>query len=287
AKALREALVDPAKRELFMRLTALRLSQFELPLSRHWNAVVKVLYGDSVLTNATKEQLHLSPTPTATSVVQGLIDGASASTSAESTTIRFQRLYPLAAPLAAAGHVIIGPPLLYNWLTYGEDFTDLVTHVSVHPDKSQVHPSTVFYCLLERLQVRDESVHQKERVANEVLRSTDPEMAARLVQVVGALNSSNLTTHVTARIRELHSLRAAGALLAEAEKRPTRESALTQLLGLLKSESPDVRLEAIRGLGTLDAVEALPTLIGIVESGTEPEKELAKETLVRLSERAK
>ena len=132
--------------------------------------------------------------------------------------------------------------------------------------------------------IRDRSWDSKESLAAEVLRFPATGVVERLVGAVASVNSSTLNRKVSERIEELRRLRAAGEGWSTVSTLPTRESALELLLKSLDSDSLEVRLEAIRGLGTLGAVEALPVLIGVVGNATGEEKELAKKTLLQLNE---
>ena len=66
----------------------------------------------------------------------------------------------------------------------------------------------------------------------------------------------------------------------------TRESAIREVLGLLEDPNILVRIEAIRGLATLGAVEHLPRLIRMVGSENADESAAAKEALASLNRQA-
>ncbi|MFT7074124.1 MAG: hypothetical protein ACJA0P_000123 [Planctomycetota bacterium] len=81
------------------------------------------------------------------------------------------------------------------------------------------------------------------------------------------------------RARRKAELFQAELLATKSTGPPTRESALLAVLALLDHERESVRIDAIRGLGTLSAIETLPRLIVIVGSGSEAEQAAARETL--------
>jgi HEAT repeat protein len=282
ADVLAKALSDPAKRELFLRLMRVRVSELDLPLMPQWNAMVVALYAAPQISNAVKEQLFLSETPTSNTTVQNLLDTASGCVDQDSQTIRFKRLGDFAAPLAAQGRISVPSSLLNNWLEFGSTYRDLVTHVIKRPE-GEVQERALSQ-LLRRIESGRGGFHDKDWLSAEVLRFSSPNVVERLVAAVGSANSAPLTELVTTRIEGLRQLRAAGEAWSSVSTLPTRETALEMLLKNIDSSSLEVRMEAIRGLGTLGAVETLPVLIGIVASKSGEEKELAKTTLRQLNE---
>jgi HEAT repeat protein len=65
--------------------------------------------------------------------------------------------------------------------------------------------------------------------------------------------------------------------------RPTVENAVTSLVALLEDPDPLLRIEAARGLATLDAVECLPLLIGMLKDSEAEVRAAAREALDRLN----
>jgi HEAT repeat protein len=65
--------------------------------------------------------------------------------------------------------------------------------------------------------------------------------------------------------------------------RATRQQATVDLLELLDSDIEEQRVQAVRGLGTLGAVETLPRLIRLLEDPSEGIREAARGALDRLN----
>jgi len=65
--------------------------------------------------------------------------------------------------------------------------------------------------------------------------------------------------------------------------RPSRASALGELLTLLKDENPTARALAVRGVGAFGAVEYIPTLIGMLKDPSTEVREAVVDAVKRLS----
>lgn len=125
------------------------------------------------------------------------------------------------------------------------------------------------------------------RIAEQILRFEDDETVVRLIGAATASGNSELIGWVDMRLKQLTRLRQAQReWSSQGGDTPTRASALAGTLALLDHEREAVRVEAIRGLGTLGAVEALPRLIELVASDSPAEAEAARATLALLRERA-
>lgn len=142
--------------------------------------------------------------------------------------------------------------------------------------------------LLEKIREGAGTVGTRQATMFSVIKgATDKEMDA-LIQAVTDSADRNLLEDLENRLVSLSNIKAAQRSWQSASKgAPTKEAAIERILGMLASEDEDVRVEVILGLSTLGAVEALPTLIEIVGSGTAREKAAAKESLAFLRELAK
>jgi len=282
AQLLSERLQDPADRALFMRLLGLRGTPLEL--NSRWNEVVARLYAAEGLENGTKEQLPLSSNPTTPAVLQTVLDAAENLTGENQPFLRFANVAYAVGPAAARGTVMIPRKLMSNWLSHLDDVSMVVTHAIAYSEALPIGSSRQL--LLNRIRTSSKSANRLEWLCTEVLRFPGDDTVPKLIDATASLNSLTLNATLLQRIEQLikhRGLKGAGGGGAQAQ---TRASALERILGLLETGGPDARLEAIRALGTLGAVEALPELIEIVESGTDAEKTLAKATLKSLSERA-
>ncbi|MFT6107144.1 MAG: hypothetical protein ACJA2W_000047 [Planctomycetota bacterium] len=67
-------------------------------------------------------------------------------------------------------------------------------------------------------------------------------------------------------------------------KQATRDVTVSRLMGLLGDADPAVRIEAIKGLGTWEAVEAMPELIGFLKDPKPEVAAAARATLDRLNQ---
>lgn len=119
--------------------------------------------------------------------------------------------------------------------------------------------------------------------AVQVLRFSEDEVLSELIDVAASSGDSNFVQWLDGKIGELMRLREAQSKLEEAgRRRPSLVDAVARTIELMDSEIPEVRVEAIRGLATLGAVEALPILIERVGTGTDEEKAAARESLAHL-----
>ena len=279
---LGKELGDLEQRELFLKLMGIRNSAIEMPLSRHWNSAVARIYAAAGVPSGVKEQLPLSYAPTDPTTLQKMLNTAGAETAQEGTTRRFEALAYLAAPLAAQGTLRIPDALLTNWLRTNTTLDSLVTFILAG---EQAHPKTHYRdMMLEALGTSDNT--QTQILVEQILRFSDEETVAMLIDAATKRNHKGLIQSVQIQVGRLVALRDLRSQWTATEEIPTKSSAILELLGLLKSDSEVVRLEAIRGLGTLGAVEALPQLIGIAGSGTEGERARALEVLAYLNERS-
>lgn len=154
------------------------------------------------------------------------------------------------------------------------------TAVLVHGSEDQI--AVVRRALLRS--VRRSSSSAARIAAQQLLRfdlaSTVPELTRAIVQN----GDPQLSEQMTATMEHVLRMREMGqAFESSGRDSRTRATAVEDVLALLDDEAPEVRIEAIRGLGTLGAIEALPRLIRVLKTGTEPEKAVAKETLAMLN----
>lgn len=129
---------------------------------------------------------------------------------------------------------------------------------------------------------------QRIRVADQLLRLPGDSAIEGLLDAALRSGDSRFVTVIETRIAERIRLREARQRWSTLKSGGTDlEGATARVLALLDSDVPAVRVEAIRGLGTLGAVEALPRLIEIVGTGSEAEVAAARETLDLLHEAAR
>ena len=280
---LGKGLADVAQRELFLKLLGIRNSTVERPLGRQWNGAVARIYAAGGIPTGIKEQLPLSNAPTDPVILQEMLDTAGAQAIQPGGVTRFGSLGYATAPLAAQGVLDIPDSLLTNWISTGVEVTNLVTFLLA---AEQVQPKNRYRGLMIDALKSSDTLSEMKIFTQEILRFPAADSAVKLIDAATALNSSFLTQEVHNQISRLLKLRSLRSQWTATEELPTKSSAVVELLGLLKSGSEVVRLEAMRGLGTMGAVEALPQLIGFVDTGTEQEKARALEVLAQLNERA-
>ena len=66
----------------------------------------------------------------------------------------------------------------------------------------------------------------------------------------------------------------------------TREMLVAELMGLLEDDDEEVRVQAVRGLVTFDAIEAIPRLIRLMKSSSKEVADEARKALEVLNERS-
>jgi hypothetical protein len=114
-----------------------------------------------------------------------------------------------------------------------------------------------------------------------------PTAAADVVaERAATLGKPELVTIATELLESSAKLREVGARLATSGTGVSRDAAITEVVALLDAPDEAVRVEAIRGLATLGAVEHLPRLIRIVGKGTPAERTAARAALDSLHQRA-
>ena len=107
-----------------------------------------------------------------------------------------------------------------------------------------------------------------------------------VADLAARLGKPQLVTIATELLETSAKLREVGARLASTSTGTSREAAVTEVLTLLDAPDEAVRVEAIRGLATLGAIEHLPRLIRIVGTGTPAERTAARAALDTLHQRA-
>lgn len=118
---------------------------------------------------------------------------------------------------------------------------------------------------------------------DQLLRFGDPEIVTAILDLATASGDGPYIEFVDQRLGQLTRLRATKTQWQEGlAGAPTRAGAIVSLLELLGSGEGEVRVEAIRGLATLGAVETVPQLIEVLATGTEAEKAAARESLAHL-----
>ncbi len=124
-------------------------------------------------------------------------------------------------------------------------------------------------------------------IVDDALRIPLEDAVPRVLEATRLRGGPDLLTYVDARVGEMVRIRDIERRWRSAGADTADDAAATlAVLELLKSGDEAVRIEAIRGLGTLGATSSLPRLIEIVGSGSAAEKAAAKSTLDLLHRRA-
>jgi len=110
--------------------------------------------------------------------------------------------------------------------------------------------------------------------------------ADHVAERAATLGKPKLVTIATELLESTAKLREVGARLASTSSSASRDAAVTDVVALLDAPDEAVRVEAIRGLATLGAVEHLPRLIRIVGKGSPAERAAARAALDSLHQRA-
>ncbi len=104
----------------------------------------------------------------------------------------------------------------------------------------------------------------------------DQETLEAMVSLAYSTTSPGLRDGILARIRTRAEMMEIEAQLRPSSKGPTREDALAELVSMLENPSEVVRVEAIRSIATLGAVEYIPLLIAFLTSDSDAEKQAAR-----------
>lgn len=290
AEQLGANLGDPESERQFSTYMDEATGSWGHPLSFAWNRVVEKLLASPNVTHETTKHLYLTGaagTDTELDVISRVLKLAAGRLVATTQTAQFSGLVTTSATEEmrhwAAKGPLIPDALLAHWIDH------LLTNSGRHRDE-----------LMGVILLRDDSVmadraltalaQQLRSVAKQQARMSLVNAMLQLPgeaseRVVIALAPQYLsyddrdTAFGKIRARRKAELFQAELLAPKSTAPPTRESALLAVLALLDHERESVRIEAIRGLGTLSAIETLPRLIVIVGSGSEAEQAAARETL--------
>lgn len=255
--------------------------------SKAWNGVSAVLLEASRFPDTYADDLSLiGPLESAEDLALARRVLVAAETRAErNSALGFRRLAHYGLESMAANPELLQPTLLRRWLADPDGFTSrAVNAVLATGDPAWISKASKL--LIERLGLEN-SDFGRLAVADQLLRLPSEEPVQMLLDYSLHAGSPELVTHVEQRVAELIRIRQASVQWSRLASGGTDlDGAKARVLELLNSPRPDVRLEAIRGLGTLGAVEALPMLIELVGSDSVEEKAAAQETLEMLRRRA-
>lgn len=112
------------------------------------------------------------------------------------------------------------------------------------------------------------------------------EVAPLLLLAARKTGSETLGAACIRQVEKITALQEAEARLATRQlSQSTREATVSKLMVLLTEEDDSIRIEAIRGLGTWEAVEAMPELIGLLKDTNKEVSAAARATLALLNGR--
>lgn len=121
-----------------------------------------------------------------------------------------------------------------------------------------------------------ESLRSINRLLSALSVAPGPDLTRALLDFANRTKSAQARLSTMERIRMSIEIAELGSRLDGASAGPTRESALRELVVMLDDPQEIVRVEAIRSLATMGAVEHLPRLIGFLTSESEAEQAAAR-----------
>jgi HEAT repeat protein len=121
-------------------------------------------------------------------------------------------------------------------------------------------------------------------MAVEVLEGYQSEQAAKeLLRCLGSVNDETIRNRITAalnHIREYHEQKAYWESIETAA--PNRDTAVNELLAMLRDPDPEIRAAALAGLAPLKAAEAIPRVIPLLKDEDKNVRAAAKKALAEL-----
>ncbi len=287
AAYLAECLADPGRRGEVEQYFASRNSLPAANATLLWNDISLALLDDARVPDDFAVTLPLlGNTKSAEQVAtfNAVLDAAERRAQANGS-LYFLNMSYFALEAMARGQSEVRPALLRSWLLESRYADSDGITVVLAMENNDAWVTLVLDDLLFRL--RSESGHRQQNIANQILRLPGDEPVQRLLEFVMRSESTALVKYVDAAISDRLRIREASLRWsALASGGADLDTAKIKVMRLLESDNPAVKTAAIRGLGTLGAVEALPVLIELVGSDQPDVRSAALETLDLLNRQA-
>jgi len=177
------------------------------------------------------------------------------------------------------------PRLARNWLREQTQHEDLARAAHFAGDQEMV--DIVRERLVANVANFSGTLGQSRSVLDSLLAVPGEATAQSLAEIAVSTQSQDMRKEIVERLETIASARELGARLRRASTpEADRGRAVTETLALLADTNEAVRVQAIRGLATLGAVEQVPRLVKLVGEGSAAEKKAALEALDLLHRRA-
>ena len=200
-------------------------------------------------------------------------------------SLNFVNMSYFALEAMAQGRTEVRPALLRSWLLQSRYANSDGITVVLAMESNDDWVTLVLDDLLFRL--RSGTSRQRNSAANQILRLPGDKPVQQLLEFVMRSESTELVKYVDTAISERLRIREASVRWsALASGGADLDTAKVKVMRLLESDDPAVKAAAIRGLGTLGALEALPVLIELVGSDQPDVRSAALETLDLLNRQA-
>ncbi|MEM8712445.1 MAG: HEAT repeat domain-containing protein, partial [Planctomycetota bacterium] len=252
--------------------------------SLHWSEVSAALMEDARVPDAVASVLPLNvaaETDEERRIAVRFLDAAEARAKKAAQTIRFTGSEYYGVRAAARDKSLVRPTLMRTWIQGRTITDDLLDAVKAAQDP------VLTAALRARLVdlVERTSGPTRIRKASALMKLPGDEPIQALIEIAMTSDDGKFTEYVDEKISRLIRLREAASRWSSAASGiAPRAEAVQEVLKLVDSPDVAVRVEAIHGLGVLEAVEALPTLIPLVADENAEVRAAARATLKRLRE---
>ncbi|MEM9379275.1 MAG: HEAT repeat domain-containing protein [Planctomycetota bacterium] len=284
-----ECAVDPARRA---EVVSFLFPSGEVDLGRSPRLLMRVtrrMVEDPRVPDDLAVRLHLvvSPeTPEERADFEAALDAAEARASAVRDGLEFGGMSYYALREMAAGRSPVREALLTGWLLRPRYPQSEAITVLLEMEDNGRWLDLALDDLLAKL--RTESVEGRQRLlVDQILRLPGDAPMQRMLEHVMRSDSTKLVQYVEGVVNDRLTIREASLRWSKlASGGGSVETAKVRLIRLLESDDANVRVAAVRALGTLGAVEAIPDLVELVGSDEEAIRAAALESLDLLHRQA-
>ncbi|MEM6568283.1 MAG: HEAT repeat domain-containing protein [Planctomycetota bacterium] len=277
-----ECAADPA---MLAEVDAYLLPKREVDLGttpRLYMRVTRRLVEDERIPNKLATRLWLvgaPETPEEREDFEAALDAAEARAAAAPDGLEFEGMYYYALKEMAVSDSPVRESLLAGWLLQKRYPRSEAITVILGLDDNEQWLAVALEDLLLKLRAETSQVRQRTLV-DQILRLPGDEPMQRMLEYVMRSDSTELVKYVEGVVNDRLKIREASLRWSKlASGGGSVDSAKVRLMRLLKDDDQRVRAAAIRALGTLGAVEAIPDLVELVGSDEEPIRAAATETL--------